>query len=103
MGISAGLEHIIRENESLAPYTRLRMGGPVEYFAEPTDVDELTEVIRRARQDDLAIRLLGGGTNLLVRDEGVPGVEINLRPPHFVALRSSNKESRRAAVFSFRI
>ena len=60
MGISAGLEHIIRENESLAPYTRLRMGGPVEYLAEPTDVTELTEVIRRARQEDMSIRLLGG-------------------------------------------
>ena len=86
MGITAGLEHIIRENEPLAPYTRLRLGGPVEYFVEPTHVDELTEVIRRARQEDLAIRLLGGGTNLLVRDEGVAGVVVNLAAPAFCGL-----------------
>ena len=91
MGISAGLEHIIRENESLAPYTRLRMGGPVEYLAEPTDVTELTEVIRRARQEDMSIRLLGGGTNLLVKDEGVPGLVINLAAPAFCKLEVIEK------------
>ena len=83
MGLATGLEHIVRENESLAPFTRLRIGGPVEYFAEPTGIEELTEVIRRARQDDLPIRLLGGGTNLLVKDEGVAGVVIHLSAPAF--------------------
>ena len=90
MGISAGLEHVIRENEALAPFTRLRIGGPVEYFVEPTGVEELTEVIQRARQEDLPIRLLGGGTNLLVKDEGVPGVVIHLNAPAFGKLDLSD-------------
>lgn len=83
MGIAEGLEHIVRENEPLAAYTRLRMGGPAEFFAEPTTVAELSEVIRRAKSEELPVRLLGGGTNLLVRDEGVPGVVVLLSAPVF--------------------
>ena len=86
MGIAEGLEHIVRESEPLAAYTRLRMGGPAEYFAEPTTLDELAEVIRRAREEELNVRLLGGGTNLLVRSEGVPGVVILLSAPVFCQL-----------------
>ena len=47
MGIFNGFEHIVREREPLAPHTWLRLGGPAEYFAEPTSVDELAELVRR--------------------------------------------------------
>ena len=86
MDFAEGLEHVVRENEPMAPYTRLRIGGPAEFFAEPTSVEELTEVVRRARAAELPIRLLGGGTNLLVRDEGVPGVVLSLAAPAFGGL-----------------
>ncbi|HAN97038.1 MAG TPA: UDP-N-acetylenolpyruvoylglucosamine reductase [Planctomycetaceae bacterium] len=89
MGFAEGLEHVVRENEPLAPYTRLRIGGPAEFFAEPTSVEELAELVRRARSEDLPIRLLGGGTNLLVRDEGVPGVVISLAAPAFCHLETT--------------
>ena len=83
MGITAGLEHIVRENEPLAALTRLRIGGPAEYFVEPTEAAELTEIIQRARAEEMSVRLIGGGTNLLVRDEGVGGVVIHLNAPAF--------------------
>ena len=41
MSLISGFEHIVRENEPLAPYTRLNIGGVAEYFAEPTTKDEL--------------------------------------------------------------
>ena len=40
MSITAGFEHIVRENEPLAPYTQLKLGGTAEYFAEPTNEAE---------------------------------------------------------------
>ncbi len=87
MGLIDGLEHFIKENEPLAPFTRLRLGGVAEYLAEPTNVDELIESIRRCSDDGSQIHLIGGGSNLLVCDEGVPGMVLNLSSPEFSQVR----------------
>src|SRR3954469_10082967 len=78
MSIPSGFEHIVRENEPLAPHTWFRLGGPAQYFAEPTSVDELTALVRRCHEAGLPVRMLGGGSNLLVRDEGVTGLVVAL-------------------------
>jgi UDP-N-acetylmuramate dehydrogenase len=83
MAFHSGLEHIVREQELLTRYTWLRIGGPAQYFAEPTNLDELATLVRRCREQELAVRLLGGGSNLLVRDEGVPGLVIHLSAAPF--------------------
>lgn len=76
MPIPAGFEHIVREQEPLAPHTWLRLGGPAQYFAEPTSADELAALVRHCHTAGLGVRVLGGGSNLLVRDDGVPGLII---------------------------
>ncbi len=78
MGLLSGFEHIVCEHEPLAPYTWFRLGGEAEYFAEPTCVEELEALVRHCRQKELPVRILGGGSNLLVRDQGVPGLVIHL-------------------------
>lgn len=87
MSLTSGLEHIVRENEPLAAYTSLRIGGVAEYFAEPTSVAELCELAKRFTAAELPIRLLGGGSNLLVRNEGVPGLVISLSSPTFTQIQ----------------
>jgi len=78
MGQFVGFEHIVRERERLAPFTWLRLGGPAEYFAEPTSGEELQALVRRCRELEMPVRVLGAGSNLLVRDQGVPGMVIHL-------------------------
>lgn len=78
MSIPSGFEHIVREQEPLAPHTWFRLGGMAQYFAEPTTVEELAALVRRCHEVGLPIRLLGGGSNLLVRDEGVGGMVVAL-------------------------
>ena len=78
-----GLEHIVRENEPLAPYTWLRLGGPAQYFAEPTSEDELIALVKQSRDASIPVRLLGGGSNLVIRDEGVDGLVIHLSAAAF--------------------
>jgi UDP-N-acetylmuramate dehydrogenase len=58
----------------LAPHTSLRIGGPADYFVRAGTEDDLRGAIRVARQAELPIFLLGGGTNVLVSDRGVRGV-----------------------------
>jgi UDP-N-acetylmuramate dehydrogenase len=87
MGWLKGLENIVRPAEPLAPHTWLQLGGPAEYFAEPRTSEQLGEVLRRSREQGLAVRILGGGSNLLVRDEGVRGVVIRLADPAFADIK----------------
>lgn len=79
----SGFEHVVRENEPLAPFTRLNVGGVAEYFAEPTDLDELVGLVQRFSGAQMPVRLIGGGSNILVRDRGVPGLVLHLCAPAF--------------------
>jgi UDP-N-acetylmuramate dehydrogenase len=78
-----GFEKIVREAEPLAPHTWFQLGGPAEFFAEPNSVEELAALVRRCHDAGVQIRLLGGGSNLLVRDNGVEGLVVRLSAPTF--------------------
>jgi UDP-N-acetylmuramate dehydrogenase len=91
MTIPAGFEHIVREQEPLAPYTWFRLGGAAQYFAEPTTVEELSNLVRRCHEEGVGIRVLGGGSNLLVRDEGVAGLVVSLSPAVFGRIAVSGR------------
>jgi len=92
MAIPAGFEHITRENEPLAPYTWFRLGGAAQYFAEPTSVEELTGLVRRCHEMGLGVRVLGGGSNLLVRDEGIPGLVVSLGAAAFGRIQVAGRK-----------
>lgn len=83
----AGLEHVVREQVPLAPWTWLRIGGTAEFFAEPTTSEELSKILKAANDAGLTSRFLGAGSNLLVNDEGVPGVVIHLSSAAFGEIR----------------
>jgi len=68
----------VKEKVPLAERTWFKLGGPAQFFAEPQSVDELQAVVQRCRDESLQVRLLGGGSNVLVRDEGVKGMVVSL-------------------------
>ena len=76
-------EHIgqasqIRCDVPLARYTSFRIGGLADVFVEPDTLDELRAVVSAIRTEPLPLFLLGGGTNLLISDNGVRGVVVKL-------------------------
>lgn len=64
-------------NAPLSALTWFRVGGPAEVLFRPADTDDLVAFLR-ARPADVPVTVIGGGSNLLVRDGGVPGVVIRL-------------------------
>jgi UDP-N-acetylmuramate dehydrogenase len=68
----------IQENIPLAPYTSLGVGGPAHWFVETGAKGEMLEAIRFARAQLVPFFILGGGSNLLVSDDGFPGVVIHV-------------------------
>ena len=69
---------VARADVTLAPYTWLKVGGPAQYLVEPRSEQELADFVRFAGEGDMPVRVLGGGSNLLVGDEGVPGAVLKL-------------------------
>ena len=67
-----------REQVPLAPYTTFRIGGPARWFAEATSEAEIVEAVKFARERGLPLFALGGGSNLLVSDEGFAGLVLRI-------------------------
>ena len=74
---------ILKADVPLADLTWLKVGGPAQYLAEPRSQEELQALVTCCHEQDLPVRLLGGGSNLLVRDDGVSGVVLSLSAPCF--------------------
>jgi UDP-N-acetylmuramate dehydrogenase len=74
---------IVRAAEPLAPHVWFRLGGPAAFLARPRTLDEVLALIRRCRESGLPYKVLGGGSNVLVRDEGVDALVIHLESPAF--------------------
>ena len=70
---------VIREHEPLARYTSWRIGGPARYFAEAPTPEAMCAALVWARARGLPVLILGGGTNMLVRDGGFPGLVLRYR------------------------
>ena len=65
-------------DEPLKRYTAWKIGGPADALLEPANTDELIEAIKKAREHGIPVTVLGGGTNVLVRDGGIRGLTIRL-------------------------
>lgn len=68
-----------RAQAPLAEYTTWRVGGPAEWLVEPTGLDDIETWLLWARNRDLACRVIGAGSNLLIHDDGLPGLTLCLR------------------------
>ncbi|HEY5057123.1 MAG TPA: UDP-N-acetylmuramate dehydrogenase [Acidobacteriaceae bacterium] len=63
---------------ALAPYTTLGVGGPARWLVETQNEDELLAAVRFARSRSVPFFVMGGGSNLLVSDQGFPGVVVRV-------------------------
>jgi len=64
------------ENVSLSRYTTFKIGGPAKYFFVAKNTDDLIEAVKFARDKKLSFFILGGGSNLLVSDQGFDGLVV---------------------------
>jgi len=64
----------IQENIPLAPHTTFKVGGPARYFAEALSEQNIQQALEFCSSRKLALFVLGGGSNLVVSDQGWPGL-----------------------------
>jgi UDP-N-acetylmuramate dehydrogenase len=81
-----GTDCAIKSQASLSAFTSYRVGGPAEWYTAPRNLEALQASIKYAKEHDLAVTVLGAGSNLLVSDRGLPGLVIatrHMRHSHF--------------------
>ena len=66
----------VRFDEPMRRHTTVKIGGPADAFAEPASPDELARLVRWCAARRLPVTVVGGGSNLIVRDGGVRGVVV---------------------------
>lgn len=87
---AAGEATEVRLNEPLARKTTLRVGGMADFYAEPDSIETLRRLVGVCRERGIPFRVLGRGSNLLVRDGGFRGLILSLQSLSFSQIRLEN-------------
>ncbi len=69
----------IKENVLLAPLTTFDIGGPAFWFITAENKKEILEAIKASRELEIPFFILGGGSNILIADQGFPGLVIRVK------------------------
>lgn len=76
--LAAQLTGSVRENVPLAPFTTFRIGGNAQLFVEPATPEDVVRTRAFAATHSLPFFIIGNGSNVLISDDGIPGVVMNL-------------------------
>jgi UDP-N-acetylmuramate dehydrogenase len=82
----------IEEQKSLAPFTTWQVGGMADFYTAPRTQDELKQALRHAYKNHWPVTLLGGGSNVLISDQGVAGLVIHTHHLNRVRVLSEQPE-----------
>jgi len=69
----------VKFDEPLKRYCTFQVGGPAKYFYVCSDVTVLVELLKFAKENDVKVHLLGGGSNTLFADKGFDGLVIKMK------------------------
>jgi UDP-N-acetylmuramate dehydrogenase len=69
----------VKLHTALAPLTTFHVGGPADYLVEARDAHQVVETLAAAREANVAVTVLGGGSNVLIGDRGIRGIVLLAR------------------------
>ena len=72
-----GKENVLKD-EPMSRHTTFRIGGAADFFVKVQTISQLQEAMRYLKKEQIPFYIVGNGSNLLVRDEGVRGVVLQL-------------------------
>lgn len=96
MSLAEAFPAITKRREPLAPHTHLRIGGVADFLVQPRTPAELAAVLKFCKAKGVPVRMLGGGFNLLVRDDPIPGAVVRLQGDAFSKIETNGKVVRAA-------
>ncbi len=72
------VEKRVKVNEPVKKHTTFRIGGPVDYLIKVTGVEELRAIVCLLNRNDISYKIIGMGSNILVKDKGISGALLKL-------------------------
>lgn len=76
--LKKSVKGVVKSRERLSGHTSLKIGGPADIWVEPRDTGHLKRLVRYTSENKIPLFVIGGGTNLLVSDEGFRGIVVHL-------------------------
>ena len=70
---------LLEKNISLSNFTTWRIGGPAEWFAQPKNIEDIKYLINWINKKKISCNLIGAGSNLLINDRGIKGLNLCMR------------------------
>lgn len=72
-------ENKIKYNEPMNKYTSFKIGGPAECLIKIDNEDDLKEILKFVKEENIKLTILGNGSNVLVLDEGIKGITLLMK------------------------
>ena len=66
-------------NEPMSKHTSIKIGGPADVFIKATTIEEAKSIVEFANNNSLPLQVIGNGSNILVKDEGIRGIVLKLQ------------------------
>lgn len=88
--------------EPMRKHTTMKVGGPAQFWVEPTSEEALARIVRHCADAGLPLRVVGRGSNLLVRDGGIRGVVAHPARGEFAEIRVEGDRIRAGAGVKFK-
>ncbi len=73
----------VKYDEPMSRHTTFQIGGPADVWVAPSDAEDLLNILQYAKDNQIALFVLGGGSKILVADKGIRGFVIVLNSPNF--------------------
>lgn len=89
----------ILQNETLSKYTFTHTGGNADWLAFPTTVDQVQQLVEFAKQNDLAVTVLGNASNLIVKDGGIADLTIILTGMNQITVNENEVTAQAGAAY----
>lgn len=68
----------IKYNEPMKKHTSFKIGGPAECFIKAQKIEEIQEILKLVKENNIPLKIIGNGSNLLVKDEGIKGIVLKI-------------------------
>ena len=71
-------------NEPMSKHTSIKIGGPAEVFIKTTTIEEIIAIVNFANKNSIPLHIVGNGSNLIVKDEGIKGIVLKPQINHII-------------------
>lgn len=65
-------------NENMKNHTSFKIGGPAEFFIKADNIEQIKGVLKIAKENNIPLKVIGNGTNILVKDNGIKGIVLKI-------------------------